>query len=159
MSVTKAKTWLLAEAAKRGVALEVLASSERRLSIEARDGKAADVDMSTRGGIGLRVIDDGRVGYASTEDLSVESLAWALTEAIDNASLQSEGSAALPAGGALGRHDLLDEGLSAELASKAATAVELQTTLSADSRVQAVNFSRYTEAQAEIELGSTTGVD
>lgn len=159
MSVTKAKTWLLAEAAKRGVALEVLASSERRLSIEARDGKAADVDMSTRGGIGLRVIDDGRVGYASTEDLSVESLAWALTEAIDNASLQSEGSAALPAGGALGRHDLLDEGLSAELASKAATAVELQTTLSADARVQAVNFSRYTEAQAEIELGSTTGVD
>lgn len=159
MSVTKAKTWLLAEAAKRGVELEVLASSERRLSIEARDGKAADVDMSTRGGIGLRVIDGGRVGYASTEDLSTESLAWALTEAIDNASLQSEGTAKLPVGRALGRHDLLDEGLSAELASKAATAVALQTTISADPRVQSVNFSRYTEAQAEVELGSTTGVD
>jgi PmbA protein len=159
VSVTKAKSWLLAEAAKRGVALEVLASSERRLSIEARDGKAADVDMSTRGGIGLRVVDDGRGGYESTEDLSVESLAWALTEAIDNASLQGHGNAALPAGGALGRHDLLDEGLSAELARKAEAAVELQTTLNADPRVQSVNFSRYTEAQAEIELGSTTGVD
>ena len=159
MSVTKAKAWLLAEAGKRGVDLEVLASSERKLTIEARDGKAADLDMSTRGGIGLRAVVDGRVGYASTEDLSEASLDWALTEAVDNAGLQAEGTATLPAGRPLGRHDLLDEGLSAELASKVATAVELQTTLSADPRVQSVNFSRYTEGQAEVEIGSTAGVD
>src|SRR5690606_40195604 len=137
--------------------VEVLASSERKLTIEARDGKAADIDMSTRGGIGVRAVVDGRVGYASTEDLSEASLDWALTEAVDNAGLQAEGNATLPAGGSLGRHDLLDEGLSGELASKDATAVELQTTLSADPRVQSVNCSRYTAGRAEVEIGLSTG--
>ena len=90
----------------KGVDLEVLASSERKLTIEARDGKAADLDMSTRGGIGLRAVVDGRVGYASTEDLSEASLDWALTEAVDNAGLQTDGKTTLPAGRPLGRHDL-----------------------------------------------------
>src|SRR5690606_16870538 len=136
-----------------------LASSERRLSIEARDGKAPDDDLSTRGGSGRRVIVGGRGGYASPEGPSEESTAWALTEGVDRASSQSDGDAVVPVGRAPGRHDLLDEGLSAEMSSKAATAVELQTTIAADARVQAVNFSRYTEAQAEVELGSTAGVD
>lgn len=159
MSVTKAKSWLLAEAGKRGVDLEVLASSQRELFIEAKDGKASDVSLSTRGGIGLRVVDDGRVGYASTEDLSTESLAWALSEAIDNASLQDEGTASLLAGRALGRHDLLDEGLSAPLPSKVAAATTLERQVTSDPRVQSMQYARYTEAQGEVEIGSTTGTD
>src|SRR5690606_25336752 len=109
MTFEQAKRWLLAEAAKRGVDLEVLGNVERELQINAQDGQAGETTVSTRGGLGLRAVVNGRVRYASTEDLSEESLAWALSEAVENAALQKAGAAALPAGQALGRHDLLDE--------------------------------------------------
>src|SRR5690606_25552206 len=159
MGVTKAKSWLLAEASKRGVELEVLASTQRELFVDAKDGKPSDVSLSTRGGIGLRVVDGGRVGYASTEDLSTDSLSWALDEAIENASLQTSGSAILPAGRALGRHDLLDEGLSAPLESKVAAATTLEQQVTADKRVQSMQYARYSEGQGEVEIGSTTGTE
>lgn len=159
MSVGESKRWLLAEAAKRGVDLEVLSSTQRNLFVDAKDGQPSDVSLSTRGGLGLRVVADGRVGYASTEDLSPESLGWALSEAIENAALQDPGSAALPAGRQLGRHDLLDEGLSAPLASKVEAATTLETQVTADPRVQSMQYARYTEVQGEVEIGSTTGTD
>lgn len=159
MSFSRAKQWLLAEAGRRGVDLEVLGSSQRELDIDAIDGKAADFNLATRGGVGVRVVADGKVGYASTEDLSDEALAWTLDEALENASLQPAGKAKLPAGRALGKHDLLDEGLSAELATKAAAAVELQQTLAKDERVQSIQYARYGEGQIDVEIGSTTGVD
>lgn len=159
MSVSKAKSWLLAEASKRGVELEVLASTQRELFVDAKDGKPSDVSLSTRGGIGLRVVDGGRVGYSSTEDLSTDSLSWALDEAIENASLQTSGSAILPAGRALGRHDLLDEGLSAPLESKVAAATTLEQQVTADKRVQSMQYARYSEGQGEVEIGSTTGTE
>ena len=159
MSVSRAKSWLLAEAGKRGVDLEVLSSTQRDLFIDAKDGKASDVSLSTRGGIGLRVVVGGKVGYASTEDLSEEALAWVLDEAVENASLQTSGSASLVAGRPLGRHDLLDEGLSAPLTSKVAAATTLEQQVTADPRVQSMQYARYTETQGEVEIGSTTGSD
>src|SRR5690606_5239727 len=146
MSFKAAKQWLLNEGRRRGLELEVLGSSQRQLEIDAVDGKAADFNLSTRGGVGVRVIVGGKVGYASTEDLAQEALAWTLDEAVENASLRPDGGAsALPAGGALGQHDLLDEGLSAELDEKAGTAVQLQQALAADERVQSIQYARYSE--------------
>lgn len=159
MSVSRARRWLLDAAAKRGVELEVLASTQRELDIDAIEGKPADFNLSSRGGLGLRVVKDGRVGYASTEDVSEEALDWALSEAIENASLQPTGKARLPAGSALGSHDLLDEGLSGELATKVAAAVDLERRLAADERVQSIQYARYTEGQLDVQIGSTTGVD
>ena len=159
MTFEEAKRWLLAEAGRRGVDLEVLGSVERRLQINAQDGKAGETTVATRGGMGLRVVDGGRVGYASTEDLSEGSLAWALTEASENAALQPAGAAALPAGGALGRHDLVDEGLSGTVAEKRDKAVSLETELKRDPRVQSVQYALYGESQGETVIGSTRGVD
>src|SRR5690606_16472136 len=99
------------------------------------------------------------VGYASTEDLSEESLAWALSEAVENAALQKAGAAALPAGQALGRHDLLDEGLSGTVAEKRDMALKLESDLRKDPRVQAVQYALYAETQGETVIGSTKGVD
>lgn len=159
MTVSEAKAWLLARAADRGVDLEVLGVSSRSLSIEARDGKTTDLTNATRGGIGLRVIDGGRVGYASTEELSEEALAWALDEAIENASLQASGDAVMVEGQAMGRHDLLGEGLSAGLAAKATAATDLEGRLAADPRVQTVQFARYGEQENAVEIGSSRGAD
>ncbi len=159
MTFEEAKRWLLDKAAQRGVDAEVLGSTERELQINARDGKAEETTVSQRGGMGLRVVDGGRVGYSSTEDLSEESLGWALDEAIDNASLQVGGKAALPGGDALGRHDLLDEGLSGTMDEKLAMALALEDSLKGDPRVQSVQYSLYTESLYETHVGSTKGVD
>ncbi len=159
MKVTEAKEWLLAEAAKRGVDLEVLSTSERNLRLETRGGQPSDVHSSTRSGIGLRVVDGGRTGYASTEELSENALAWALDEAIENASLTPADGAALPAGGRLGRVDLLGEGLSAPMEDKLRTAAEFERTLTADPRTQAMQVGRYMETEQRLEIGSSKGVD
>lgn len=159
MTVQEAKTWLLAAAAKRGVELEVLSTSERQLMLEARSGKPSEVKSSTRAGIGLRVIDDGRTGYASTEELTTDALEWALDEAVANAAITPGAGGVLPRGYALGRTDLLGEGLSAPLTDKIATAVSFEQAVTADPRVQAMQFGRYMEAEQQVEIGSTAGVD
>lgn len=159
MTFEEAKRWLLAKAGERGVDAEVLGNTQRELRINARDGKADETTVSQRGGVGLRVVDGGRVGYASTEDLSEESLRWALDEAVDNTSLQAAGKATLPAGKALGRHDLLDEGLSGTMDEKLGMAIAVEQGLRADPRVQAVQYASYVESQFESHVGSTKGVD
>src|SRR5690606_39463773 len=159
MKVTEAKAWLLARAGERGVELEVLATTDRKLSIEAQKGAVNDVSLSSSGGIGLRVVTDGRVGYAYTEELSEAALAWTLDEAIANAELQEDGSVTLPAGGALGRFELVDEGLSAPLQEKKAATIALEGKLAADGRVQSVQYAGYMERESEVEIASTTGVD
>lgn len=158
MTVTEARAWLLAAAQERGVQLEVLATNQSSLRIQAQDGAASDVSLSSSGGIGLRVITDGRVGYAYSEELSQQALQWALDEAIGNAELQEAGGAMLPAGSALGRHELVDEGLSASLQEKKQSAVALERQLVQDQRVQAVQFAGYGERRTEVQIGSTTGV-
>ena len=159
MTFEEAKRWLLDRATNRGVDVEVLGNTERELRINARDGKAEETTVSQRGGVGLRVVDGGKVGYSSTEDLSEESLGWALDEAIDNASLQADGKAVLPGGRALGRHDLMDEGLSGTMDEKLGMAIGLEDALKSDKRVQAIQYSLYTESQLETHVGSTRGVD
>lgn len=159
MTFEEAKRWLLDEARRRGVDLEVVGGVQRELKINAQDGKAGETTVSTRGGLGLRVVSEGRVGYASTEDLSEGSLAWALSEAIENASLQKPAGVTLPAGRALGRHDLLDEGLSGTVAEKRDMALALEADLKRDPRVQSVQYALYAETQAETHVGSTKGVD
>lgn len=159
MNVTAAKRWLLQEAAERGCDVEVLATKGDRLTVEAEGGRTTNISSASRGGVGIRAVVKGRVGYASTEDLSEEALGWALDEAIENASLRPPSQAALPTGRTLGRFDLLSEGLSAPLDAKAAAVKELEGVLSADPRVQSVQFARYMEIAQEVEIGSTQGVD
>ena len=159
MTGAEARAWLLARARELNVDLEVLGTSQRRLSVAARDGKPSDISLASSGGIGLRVIKDGRTGYAYSEELTPDALGWALDEAIGNAELQEPGlKASLPQGSALGQHDLLDEGLSAPLEDKKDSAIALERRISADDRVQALQGARYSETQSELELGSTRGV-
>lgn len=158
MTGAEARSWLLKRAQERGVDIEVLATTERRLSVEARDGRPSDVSLASSGGIGLRVVQAGRMGYAWSEELSEEALEWALDEAIGNAELQeADSSATLPAGSSLGRHDLLDEALSAPLDAKKNAALELEATLSRDPRLQALQAARYSESQSEVEISSSQG--
>ncbi len=159
MTFEMAKDFLLRRARERGVEAEVLGTSERELTLAANGGRVDEITHARRGGVGVRVVDDGRVGYASSEALDATSLEWVLDEAIENAGLQPAGEAALVPGRPLGRHDLLGEGLSAELEAKSQAIVTLETSLRDDPRVDAVFVARYSEAESEAVLGSTTGAD
>jgi PmbA protein len=154
-----AKRYLLARAEERGVELEVLATETRELTVEAFDGDLTQIVDASQGGVGLRVVVGGRTGYASSEERDEAALDWALDEAIENAELQADSDGFLPQGQALGRHDLLGEGLSAPLAEKAERALELERLLRADERVLQVPATRYIERELTGVLGSTAGAD
>ena len=158
MKLEEAKRYLLERARELELELEIVASEERELSLEAHGGKLADLTQAERGGLGLRVVISGKTGYASTEERSREALEWALQEARENALLQSGNDGFLPSGGALGDKDLISEGLSAPLEAKAEAALGLEHALRRDPRLAHVMFARYQERESRVSLASTQGV-
>lgn len=159
MTFDEAKRYLLARAKELNVDLEVLATETRELTLAAFEGTLNESTQATQGGLGLRVVVNGKVGYASTEERSQEALEWALSEAKENAELLSGGSGFLPEGQALGKRDLLSEGLSAPIEEKAAAALAFEADLRKDSRLKQVTLARYTEREVQVALASTRGAD
>lgn len=158
MTFDEAKAFLLARAKELGLEVEILATEKRSLTLEAFEGKLSQITQATQGGVGLRAVVGGKTGYAYSEERSEEALAWALAEAKENAELQTTADGFLPQGAALGRKDLLSEGLSAPLAEKAQRALELEATLRQDKRVKQVVVASYREQEALTTLASTAGV-
>ncbi|ADD29133.1 TldD/PmbA family protein [Meiothermus ruber] len=158
MTFEEARDYLLQKARALGLEAEVLATHTRELTIQAHGGKVEEITQATQGGVGVRVVVEGKTGYAYTEERTPEALDWVLQEAHENALLQSETGGFLPAGGALGQHDLLGEGLSAPLEQKRQAALNLEATLRADPRVRQVQMTRYSENETQATLGSTQGV-
>lgn len=159
MTFSEAKRYLLDKAVAAGIDLEVLASETRELTVETFEGSLSQIIEASQGGVGLRAIVDGRTGYASTEERSSEALDWALTEAVENARIQGDSDGFLPAGAPLGHRDLLGEGLSAPLETKAQHALDLEAALRADPRTRQVPITRYSEREVTGVLGSTNGAD
>ncbi len=159
MNLQEAKAYLLERARERGVELEILASGSRELSLKAREGALEEITAAERGGIGVRVVKDGKTGYAYSEELSPEALDWVLAEAIENAELQSETGGFLPEGRPLGKSDLLGEGLSAPVEEKKRMALELEEGVRRDPRVRQVGAAVYSEREYQTELASTRGAE
>lgn len=78
---------LAAQAAKDKVRLEMLTSGGESLSLKYADGKLDKFQSGTSRMAGLRVIDGAAQGYASTENLSLESLRRTYAQALENARL------------------------------------------------------------------------
>ena len=159
MTYTEAREYLLKQAKALGVDAEVIASENRTLTLEAFENKLSSTTQAQQGGVGLRVIVNGKTGYASSEERSREALDWALTEAKENAELQDSGEGFLPTGKALGYSDLLSEGLSAPLAEKAEAALEFEATLRKDEQLKQVIRTGYTESETQFSLSSTAGAE
>ncbi len=157
MTLQEAQTYLLQRAREKGVDLEALATGSRELTLRAREGQLEEITGAERGGIGVRVVVAGKTGYAFTEELSSEALDWVLSEAVENAGLQTEMDGFLPEGRSMGRHDLLGEGLSVPLEEKKAMALTLEQEVRRDERVQQVGAAAYSEHEYQTELASTRG--
>ena len=68
--------------------VDVVVERDDSLSIEIQDGKVEKVEQSTSLGLGVRVLEEGRTGLASTERLSQQSISHAFQNACENAKLQ-----------------------------------------------------------------------
>ncbi|MFZ5992404.1 MAG: TldD/PmbA family protein [Deinococcota bacterium] len=157
MNFEEAKDYLLQKARAMGLEVEVLATETRQLRLSAFEGRLEEITQATQGGIGVRVVAEGKVGYAYTEEKTLQALDWVLQEAYENARLQNSADGFIPAGQALGRHDLLGEGLSAPLEQKQAAALAVEATLRQDARVKQVPRTAYQEMETQVVLGSSKG--
>lgn len=159
MTQEEARRHVLGKARARGVAAEVLAEIGRELTARAHQRKLEQLTEAVRGGLGVRVVVEGRTGYAYSEELTAEALDWMLQEAIDNAGLQSETGGFIPAGRAAGHKDLVGEALRGSLEAKIQMAIGLESTISEDARVKQVLHASYAEREWSVAIASTEGAD
>ncbi|MDE0792568.1 MAG: TldD/PmbA family protein, partial [SAR324 cluster bacterium] len=144
--------------------VDVVVERDDSLSIEIQDGKVEKVEQSTSLGLGVRVLDEGRTGLASTERLSQQSIAHAFQNACENAKLQDPTQVVMlnaptqipdsstlelynPALDQLNADDLTQLGLSMEDAVKAA-----------DERVVSIPYLGVSRGRNESLLLSSRGV-
>lgn len=159
MNIRQAERYLLEKASAAGIELEAFAAADRVLTLEAFGARLSEVTQAQRGGIGLRVVDGGRVGYASTEEITRSALDWAFQEAVENAGLSDDTDGFIPQGEALGQRDLLSEGLSATMEEKSGRALALEQALRDDERTKQVFLARYSERERSASLASTRGAE
>ncbi len=164
MTFDEAARRLLQQARERGLDLEVLGERSRELTARAFEGRLDQLTQAERGGIGIRAMVAGRVGYAYSEEFSPPALDWMLEEAVANAGLQERNSEAqstefIPEGRALAPQDLVGDALTAPLEAKVAAALGFERTLHEDPRVKQVVFGAYAEREREVHLRSTRGAE
>ncbi|HXF81464.1 MAG TPA: DNA gyrase modulator, partial [bacterium] len=157
MTHDEARGYVLSQAARRGIAAEVVVERGRELTARAHQHKLEQITQATRGGIGVRVVVDGRTGYAYTEELTTGALDWMLQEAVDNAALQSAADGFLPPGQRTAHRDLLGDGLRGSLEAKAQMAIGLESTIREDPRVRQVLYAAYMEREWTVAVASTAG--
>ncbi len=165
LKMKKAAEHVLMLSAEKGLKdVDVVVERNDSLDIEIRDAKVEKVEQSTSLGLGVRVLDEGRTGLASTERLSQESIANALQNACENAKLQDptqvemlDAPAEIPDSSSLELYnpeldqlnadDLTELGLSMEDAVKAA-----------DERVVSIPYLGVSRGRSESLLLSSRGV-
>lgn len=159
MTHDEARAYILAKAAERGIAADVLAESARELTARSHQRKLEQIVQAVRGGLGVRVVVDGRTGYAYSEELTADALDWMLREAVDNAGLQSARGGFIPPGRRAGRSDLVGDTLRGSLEAKVQMAIGFEGTIREDPRVKQVLYASYLEREWEVAVASTEGAD
>jgi PmbA protein len=150
-------------AAGPGEAVEAYAERTVRTEVEARGGEVEGLTFAESRGLGVRLIVEGRLGYAWAADPSPEEVRATVARARENASLATPDE-----------HHVLPEARPAEpipelyrpeqasmpTERKVALALELERrTVSLDPRVRKVEDVRYGDAVSEVAIASTTGID
>lgn len=151
-------------AQRRGLEAEIYLRASHATTIRVQDGEIDQFALSDSRGAGIRVIREGRVGYAYSEDLSPEALERTLEKAAGNALLleaaPERGLSAFPGETPempeLYRPDLKDVPLPDKI--EAAMALE-RIAKGADARIKNVTSTGYSDAHGFLRVVSTLGVD
>lgn len=161
----------LLEAARRlagralpGEQVEVVLSRGASTTVRVHDGDVESLSSADSSGAGIRVIADGRVGFAHCGSLDPDVLADTLAEARDNCSFGEPDDAnglADPDGVPVVERDAWSEAvLDTPLDRKVALAIELERRVrSLDPRVTAARTTIYGDAWGESVVVTNTGID
>ncbi len=150
------------ERAETGEGLEVFGLDETETTVSAREAAVESLTSARTRGVGMRVVNDGRVGYASTADLSETALGETLEQARTNARVTSPDEANVLAEPAEpeplpGLYEPDAETVAAEF--KVDLALELEAAAaSAAPPIRGVDVARYGDALTTAAIASTTGV-
>lgn len=150
------------DAAKPGEHVEAFAEWGRTLEVKALSGEVESLSQAESRGLGVRVIVDGRLGYAYVADPDPAELADAVEQARTNAALTTpdEGNV-LPAPQQFRDLDglLVRELEETPVDAKVRMALDLERmTLAADPRVRGVDLVEYGEGVGRAAIVSTEGV-
>ncbi|MDA8379509.1 MAG: TldD/PmbA family protein [Actinomycetota bacterium] len=163
----------IAEMAAGSEQVEAYVARRRETAVRVYDGAVESLTSATSTGIGVRVVRDGRQGFASTGSLSAggeagahaigPALAAVLDAARTNAAFASpddNGGIAEPDGIAPADLGLWrDETVATPVADKIALAVDLDRRLrDADSRVRQVPSSNYGDVASEVAIATSAGI-
>jgi PmbA protein len=148
--------------AKSGEQIEAYVGRSTDTSVRVYQGAIENLESSESAGIGVRVVVDGRTGFAYAGSLDPSVIAEVLADARDNvafASSDPHGGLAEPDGVAAVEIDLWRPELAdAPTDRKVELAMELERlTLAGDSRVR-VESSDYNDGLSEAAVATTTGI-
>jgi PmbA protein len=152
----------VAEQAAAGEAVEAFVARARDTAVRVYEGDVEHFTSAQAEGIGIRVVRDGRVGFAYAGTLEPEAITEVLAEARDNVGFGTpdpHAGLAEPDGVPVVPQDLWREELvSLPTADKIALAKELERlTLAADSRVR-VEEANYADVLGEQAVATSTGI-
>jgi PmbA protein len=153
----------LIASAKGGEEVEAYVMRSRTTTARARKGEVESLEQATAGGVGVRVISDGRQGFAYAGTLDESELRGLLDEARDNAtySTPDDGNAlATPDGVASPGLDRWDDAIASFEPSRAVDLALLleQAALTSDPRIAGVSTAEMDASVGERAMATTTGI-
>lgn len=148
--------------ARPGEGVEAFAAHSISTSVSVFEQEVEQLSSSETRGVGVRIVVDGRLGYASTSDLSDAGLAFALAEARSNAELATQDVGnVLPAPAPIEPLDGIWvaglDGVPMARKVEFAKALERATT-DADPRVKGVDTAAYGDGLTRLAVASSTGI-
>lgn len=149
---------------RHGEEVEAYVSWGRETSIRVYEGEVEQLSSAESAGAGIRVVADGRQGFAYAGSLDEAELAAALADARDNASFATSDpyvGLADPDGVAPADLDLWRPELGAmPTADKVAMAMELEARIkAADPRIRQVEQANFGDSSRESAVASSSGIE
>ena len=153
----------VAARAQSGEQVEVYVAQSRDTTVRIYEGEVESLSSAESAGAGIRVIRDGRQGFAYAGSLDPEVVDEALGEARDNVSFATADphvGLAEPDGVERAELDLWREELaSVPTADKVALAMELESRAkSLDPRIRSVDIAEYGDGLTEVAIASSAGI-
>ena len=146
-----------------GEQVEAVVVHERETEVRAYEGEVESLTVAESSGVGIRVIRDGRQGFAYAGTLEPDALVEVMREARDNlgfATPDEHCSLAVPDGVAPVGMDLYREALlDLSIDAKVQMALDLERlTLSVDPRISGVESAEYSDSVSSSAVATTTGI-
>jgi PmbA protein len=153
----------IAGLARPGEQLEVYASRVEDVEVRAFDGEVESLSSASSAGVGIRVISDGRQGFAHVGALDEDLVAATLEDARDNTRFATPDEfvgLATPDGVVFPDLDLWDDGVvSLSTDAKVQLALDLEKRVrNGDPRIRQVVSADYGDVQSESAIASSNGI-